>query len=111
MAEPAPFQALQYRFAAHLRDPEHQPAPEGLEDRRLKIYRELFYNNVEDFLQTAFPVLRRITEPDLDLLHVERHVGPQRAALGVEPGGAAHDLSAHPQLRARSAEPRRIHPR
>lgn len=29
----------------------------------MKIYRELFYNNVEGFLATAFPVLRRIT-PD-----------------------------------------------
>jgi uncharacterized protein len=54
-------QRLQYQFAAHLRDPQHQPAPSGIEDRRLQIYRELFYNNVEDFLKTAFPVLKQIT--------------------------------------------------
>ncbi len=58
------FQELQYRFAAHIRDPEKNPAPPDVEDRRMGIYRELFYNNVEDFLQTAFPVLRRITEPE-----------------------------------------------
>lgn len=60
MAEARPFQRLQYAFAAHLRDPAHQPPPEGIEDRRLRIYRELFFNNVEDFLANAFPVLRRL---------------------------------------------------
>jgi hypothetical protein len=57
------FQQVQYEFAAHIRDPQRSPAPAGIEDRRLQIYRELFYNNIEDFLQTAFPVLRQIT-PD-----------------------------------------------
>jgi hypothetical protein len=61
VAETAPFQALQYRFAAYLRDPDRNPAPEGLEDRRLKIYRELFYNNVESLLAGNFPVIRAIT--------------------------------------------------
>jgi hypothetical protein len=45
----------------HLRDPDSNPAPAGIEDRRMKIYRELFYNNVEDFLASAFPVLRKLT--------------------------------------------------
>lgn len=58
-----PFQRAQYRFCAHLRDPKKHPAPAGLEARRLKIYTELFYNNVENFIASAFPVLRRIT-PD-----------------------------------------------
>jgi hypothetical protein len=58
-----PFQRLQLRFAAHLRDPKRFPAPRGIEPRRMKIYTELFYNNVEGFLSSAFPVLRRIT-PD-----------------------------------------------
>ncbi len=56
-----PFQRLQYRFAAHLRDPKRHAAPPGIETRRMKIYTELFYNNVEGFLSSAFPVLRRIT--------------------------------------------------
>lgn len=60
MAEAADFQTLQRRFAAHLRDPAAHDCP-GLEDRRLKIYRELFYNNVADCLASAFPVLRRIS--------------------------------------------------
>jgi len=58
-----PFQRLQYTFAAHLRDPKRNKAPRGIEARRMKVYRELFYNNVQGFLENAFPVLRRIT-PD-----------------------------------------------
>ena len=57
------FQREQYAFAAHLRDPQRRAAPRGIEPRRMKVYAELFYNNVEGFLANAFPVLRRIT-PD-----------------------------------------------
>lgn len=59
------FQAIQYRFAAHLRDPLVQPAPEDLEERRLKIYRDLFYNNLEGFLRNAFPVLRKLSSDEV----------------------------------------------
>jgi uncharacterized protein len=54
------FQKVQYAFAAHLRDPDRHAAPRGIEPRRMKVYRELFYNNVEGFLSTAFPVLHRL---------------------------------------------------
>jgi hypothetical protein len=58
------FQQTQYEFTAHLRDPEKNPAPEGIEDRRLGIYRELLYNNVEGFLSGGFPVIRSIYSDD-----------------------------------------------
>jgi len=58
----AHFQQLQYAFAAHLRDPAHVPAPAGLEDRRVAIYRELFYNNIEGLLAGNFPVIRKLTD-------------------------------------------------
>ncbi|MCK5002295.1 MAG: putative DNA-binding domain-containing protein [Gammaproteobacteria bacterium] len=51
---------IQYAFTAHLRDPENNPAPEDIEDRRMGIYRDLFYNNVEGFLSKCFPVIRSI---------------------------------------------------
>ncbi len=54
------FMQLQQDFAAHLREPQRNPAPAGLEDRRMKIYRELFYNNVENFITKGFPVLRSL---------------------------------------------------
>lgn len=51
---------IQYAFAAHLRDPAANPAPTGIEDRRIAIYRDLFYNNIAGLLETAFPVLYKI---------------------------------------------------
>ena len=41
------FQETQYQFAAYIRDPEHQPIPDQLESRRMAIYRDLFFNNIE----------------------------------------------------------------
>jgi len=52
--------ALQYQFAAHLRDPEKNASPKGIEERRLAIYRELFFNNIEGFLSANFPVIRTL---------------------------------------------------
>lgn len=60
MAERPAFQRQQYAFAAHIRDPEHQPAPAGIEDRRMGIYRELFFNNLNKLLGKTFPVLRKV---------------------------------------------------
>ena len=52
------------QFASHIRDPLNNPAPKGIEDRRMAIYRELFFTNVESFLSNTFPVLKSIMEPD-----------------------------------------------
>lgn len=64
MATQAEFIRQQYAFAAHIRDPQHAPAPAEIEDRRMGIYRELFYNNVEGFIANTFPVLREILDDD-----------------------------------------------
>ncbi len=55
---------MQREFAAHLRDPSNNPAPSQIEERRMKIYRELFYNNIEGFIASAFPVLRTISSDE-----------------------------------------------
>jgi hypothetical protein len=57
---PARLKAQQYAFAGHLRDPRSQPPPEGLEDRRLQVYRDLFFNNIEGLLSGNFPVIARV---------------------------------------------------
>lgn len=51
---------LQTRFAAHIRDPQANAAPEGIEDRRMAIYRNLFFNNIKGFLSSNFPVLHSL---------------------------------------------------
>ncbi len=63
MARPG-FIQTQYDFAAHIRDPVGKPAPRDIEDRRMNIYRELFYNNVENFIANGFPVLRTLTSDE-----------------------------------------------
>lgn len=50
----------QAMLAAYIRDPEHAPPPPGIEARRLKVYRELFLNNVQSLLAGNFPVLRSL---------------------------------------------------
>lgn len=63
MAEaPARLRAQQYAFAAHLRDPGSAPAPDGIEDRRMAVYRELFYNSIESLLAGNFPVIRKLLD-------------------------------------------------
>lgn len=56
----ADFKKHQYEFTAHIRDPEKNPKPEGIEDRRMAIYRELLFNNIEGFIASGFPVIRKI---------------------------------------------------
>lgn len=51
--------AQQYALARHVRDPGAHAPPPGIEDRRLKVYRELFYNSIEGLLAGNFPVIRK----------------------------------------------------
>ncbi len=60
LPEPGRSHRLQYQFTAHLRDPDHCPAPAGIEDRRMGIYRDLVFCNVEMFLSANFPVIRTL---------------------------------------------------
>ena len=58
------FKQAQYEFSAHIRDPELNPKPADIEDRRMNIYTELFFNNVEDFMSNTYPVLKEIMPED-----------------------------------------------
>jgi hypothetical protein len=60
VAERPKFQEQQYAFAAHIRDPQNVPAPAGIEERRMAIYRELFFNNLKSLLSNMFPVLTKL---------------------------------------------------
>jgi len=64
MAELPLFKQTQYAFAAHIRNPALNPIPDDVEARRMKIYSELFFNNVEDFISNTYPVLKEITAED-----------------------------------------------
>jgi hypothetical protein len=55
-----PFQDYQYAFAAHIRDPRANPRPAGVPARRMRVYNELLFNNLEGFLLACFPVTRKV---------------------------------------------------
>lgn len=49
------FQNLQRQFAAHIRDPDHTPLPEGCDPDRMRQYHQLFFNNFDGVLESTFP--------------------------------------------------------
>jgi len=58
----AALEAAQRAFAGHLRSPTGSAPPAGVEARRMRIYSELIYNNIEGFVAGAFPVLRSLLD-------------------------------------------------
>ena len=91
------FLSRQRAFAAHIRDPARVPRPEDVNDRRMAIYRDLFYNNVEGFLSSGFPVLRSILADDhwhgiaRDFFSRHRCETPLFAEISQEFLGYLHD--------------------
>ena len=60
MNESARLREQQKAFAAYIRDPQANPAPDDVEVRRMAIYRRLFFNSTVKFLDNCFRVIRRI---------------------------------------------------
>lgn len=56
------FKDTQLEFANYIRDPINNPRPKDVKRQRIETYRELFFNNIEDFLSSNFPVLRAILD-------------------------------------------------
>ncbi|MGE0861663.1 MAG: DUF2063 domain-containing protein [Gammaproteobacteria bacterium] len=83
--EPA-FLGLQRAFARHLRDPAAAPAPAGLPERALGVYRYAVHANIERFLSDNFPRIRAVLDdPGWDGLvrdYLVRHVA--RASAFVD---------------------------
>lgn len=60
ISAPTQLAEQQFRFAGHIRDPEAVPGPGDVEDRRMDIYRTLFFNNLKGLLAGSFPVVHKI---------------------------------------------------
>jgi hypothetical protein len=58
------FVARQLAFAAHIRNPELYPVPAGIDARRMRVYVELFFNNIEALLAGALPVTKALLGPE-----------------------------------------------
>ena len=77
--EPADLASQQAEFAQWVRQPDTAQTPDGIEPRRMKIYRELVYNNIEDFVARGFPVLKTLLDEQQWHLVIEAFVGTHRA--------------------------------
>jgi len=84
------FVARQLDFAAHIRNPEVHPRPGDVEPRRMQIYLDLFYNNIESFLAGAFPVAKRTLDDELwhglarDFVHRHASTSPYFLEISQE---------------------------
>lgn len=54
----APYQVIQEQFASYIRDPAINDVPTGVEQRRMDIYKRLFFNNISSFCTKAFKSFR-----------------------------------------------------
>lgn len=52
--------AYQAAFAARIRDPRQAPRPPGAPARRMRVYEQLLFNNLEGFLLACYPVTRKV---------------------------------------------------
>jgi len=54
------FQHKQHEFTSFIRNPDTHPAPPDVKPDRMAMYRSLLFNNIESFLASNFPVLKKI---------------------------------------------------
>ena len=67
----AHFSDTQAAFAAYIRDPEQYAAPNDVTPQRMSVYRELFFNNINGFLSSGFPVLKQLLTEEAWLAMVQ----------------------------------------
>ncbi|HEY9033217.1 MAG TPA: putative DNA-binding domain-containing protein [Pseudomonadales bacterium] len=72
-------QQQQALLAGHIRNPQCNPAPAGIDERRLVIYRELFFNNIEGFIASGFPVFKSLFDGAEWQALVRRFIADYRA--------------------------------
>lgn len=58
------FKAKQNEFSAYIRDPFNNPRPADVKQQRIEIYRDLFFNNINSFLASNFPVIKKILDEE-----------------------------------------------
>lgn len=54
------FQQYQHQFTDYVRDPKQSPRPNGVQSRRMRIYADIVFNNMDDTLSACFPVCKKI---------------------------------------------------
>jgi hypothetical protein len=57
---PAKMLEFQQNYSRYLRAPAEHPLPQGVPERRSKVYEELLFNNICGFIDRCFPVARKM---------------------------------------------------
>lgn len=76
------FQQVQREFAAHIRHPLRNSAPADVDPRRMKVYVDLFYRNIESFLSNCFITAHEVLDDEKwhavvrDFVHRHRSESP-----------------------------------
>ena len=62
----------QHIFTQYVRNPKNSVIPDNLEPRRMSVYADLVFRNIESFIANSFPVLRQVIHDDkwLSLIHI-----------------------------------------
>jgi hypothetical protein len=58
----ASFQDRQCAFASYIRNPKTCAIPDDVNAERIAVYSELFFNNIDGFLASCFPVLKTLLD-------------------------------------------------
>jgi hypothetical protein len=58
------FKSKQAEFSAYIRNSDKNACPADVKPERMQVYRELFFNNIEGFLSSNFPVLNTLFTPE-----------------------------------------------
>jgi uncharacterized protein len=54
------FQQYQLQFAAHIRNPQTHPRPSRVVARRMRVYKNIVFGNIESVLANGFPICKRM---------------------------------------------------
>jgi hypothetical protein len=73
------FTAYQAAFAARIRNPKQAARPPGASARRMRVYEELLFNNLEGFLLSCYPVTRKLLGARLWRQSVRRFFSEHRS--------------------------------
>lgn len=78
MSRPA-FQQYQLDLTAYLRDPQQVARPAGSDAERCEVYRDLIFNTINSFLESAFPVLSSVLGSEQWHARVRRFITDHRS--------------------------------
>lgn len=54
------FQQYQQAFTAHIRSPQDAPRPQDVDAKRMQVYNQIVFNNIDATLAACFPVCKKV---------------------------------------------------